>query len=137
MANRDLRHQVKSVPALAPIVRLANTAVNGADIDRTGFEAIMYIVHFGAWTDGTHTPKIQEADDNGSGAPGTYSDVAAGDLNGAFTALSAAPGANTTQEVNYIGQKKWSRIVLTTAGATSGAGSEAMAILGYPRNLPQ
>ena len=132
---RDITHSLKPMPALAPAVR-TNGTVNGTDIDLSGFEAAVASVHFGAYTDGTHTPKLQEADDNGSGAPGTYADVAAAGLIQAFSAVAAAGGANTLQEVGYIGGKRWIRVVMTTSGATSGAGSEASVILGRARSEP-
>lgn len=132
---RDHVHNIKPLPCLAPAVRTNGTA-NGTDIDTSGFESVSASVHFGAYTDGTHTPKLQEADDNGSGAPGTYADVAAAGLIQSFTAVAAAGGANTLQEVGYIGGKRWVRIVMTTSGATSGAASEGSVILGHARSLP-
>jgi hypothetical protein len=131
---RDLAHHTLQKHSIPPAVRAAT--INGADVDRSGYESVTALVHFGAYTDGTHTPKLQEADDNGSGAPGAYSDVAAGDLIQAFTAVAAAPGANTVQEVGYKGVKRWVRIVLTLSGTTTGAGSSAMILLGHARNQP-
>jgi hypothetical protein len=137
MANKDLYHNSKVGQALAPAARSANSAVNGSDIDTTGFEAILFVLNIGAWTDGTHTPKLQEADDNGSGSAGAYSDVAAGNLLGSFTAVSGAGGQNTTQKVGMVKTKKFARIVLTTSGATTGLVSGATYELGGARNLPQ
>jgi hypothetical protein len=133
--TRDLAHHILPKPALAPAAR-TNGTVNGSDIDRSNFESVTATVHFGTWTDGTHTPKMQEADDNGSGAPGAYGDVAAGDLIQSFAAVSSAPGSNTVQEVGYKGTKKWVRLVMTTSGATTGALSEGMLLLGHARVHP-
>jgi hypothetical protein len=132
---RDFAHSVLAKPDLAPAAR-TNGTVNGSDVDRSGYEAVTGYVHFGTWTDGTHTAKFQEADDNGSGAPGAYGDVAAGDLIQAFTAVSAGGGSNTIQEVGYKGVKRWVRLVMTTSGATTGALSEGMVILSHARSLP-
>lgn len=132
---RDHVHSIKPVVSLAPAVR-ANGTVNGADVNTAGFESATALVHFGAYTDGTHTAKLQEADDNGAGAPGVYADVAAAGLIQAFTAVAAAGGANTIQEVSYIGGKKWMRIVMTTSGATTGAASAGSVVLAHARNLP-
>jgi hypothetical protein len=65
----------------------------------------------GTITDGTHTPKLQESDDNA-----TFTDVAAGDLEGTFAVL--ATGVN--QHVGYKGRKRYLRAVITVAGATTG-----------------
>lgn len=140
MANKDLYHNQKVVQALAPAAQSANSAHNGSDIDTTGFESVLFVLNVGAWTDGTHTPKLQEADDNGSGSAGAYSDVAAGNLLGSFTAVSGAGQQNAVQKVGYNKygtSKKFVRIVVTTSGATTGAVYGATADLGGARNLPQ
>lgn len=136
MASRDLAHSIKPVQAFAPAAKTATA--NGLDIDTSGFEAVDFVLNVGVVTDGTHTPKLQEADDNGSGAPGTYSDVAAAALIGAFTALTtgAGNGGSAVQEVGYIGSKRWVRLVMTVSGATTGGVYGADAILGRARNQP-
>lgn len=136
MANRDLVSALKPAIALNFAARSAATTVNGNDIDRAGFESIAFYGEYGTWTDGTHTFKIQEADDNGSGAPGTYSDVAAGDQKGSFTAISGAGGSNTLQEVGYQGIKRWVRLCVTTSGATTGAVSGGTVVRGNARSMP-
>lgn len=133
---RDLAHSLKSVLALTP---QASTATrNGADVDLSGFEAVVFNLLSGTITDGTHTPKLQEADDNGSGAPGTYADVAAASLIGSFSAITtgAGNGGSAVQEVGYIGGKRWVRIVMTVSGATTGGVYGATAVYGKARNLP-
>lgn len=133
---RDLAHSIKSALALAPAAKTATG--NGLDIDLSGYEAVAFNLVTGTITDGTHTPKLQEADDNGSGAPGTYADVAAAGLIGAFTALTtgAGNGGSAVQEVGYIGGKRWVRIVVTVTGATTGGVYGATAVYGKARNLP-
>lgn len=71
---------------------------------------------FGAYTDGTHTPKLQDSADNS-----TFADVAAGDQVGTLTAVSSSAGQNATQSVSYIGSKRYVRGVITTSGTTTGA----------------
>lgn len=136
MALRDLAHNILPSLALAP---QASTATrNGLDIDRSGYEALSFHLVSGTITDGTHTPKLQEADDNGSGAPGTYSDVAAANLIGSFTALTtgAGNGGSAVQEVGYIGGKRWVRVVMTVSGATTGGVYGGTAVLGGARSTP-
>src|SRR4051812_29715472 len=125
---RDLKNRVSTAVSIAPAVRTAT--VNGSGVDLQGYEAAMAVVHFGAYTDGTHTPKLQESSDNS-----TFADVAAGDLIGSFTAVSAAGGANTIQQVGYRGSKRYVRVVLTLSGTTTGAGSGATVVRGRARSL--
>jgi hypothetical protein len=125
---RDLHNNISAAISVAPAVRTAT--VNGSGVDLQGYEAAEAIVHFGAYTDGTHTPKLQESDDNS-----TWSDVAAGDQLGSFSAVSSGGGANTIQAVGYKGAKRYIRVVLTLAGTTTGAGSEALVVRGRKRHI--
>lgn len=133
---RDITHSLKPVLALAPAAKTATG--NGLDVDLSGFEAAVFHLVVGTVTDGTHTPKLQEADDNGSGAPGTYSDVAAAGMINSFTALTtgAGNGGSAVQEVGYIGSKRWVRIVVTVSGATTGGVYGATVVLGRARSEP-
>lgn len=116
MSMRDLKDNADVVLGLPP--KALTASANGADTDLQGYHSAMAIVEFGVWTDGTHTPKLQEsAVGGGSG----YSDVAASDLQGAFTAVSSAGGNNTVQRVGYIGSQRFIRLVMTCAGTTTGA----------------
>lgn len=120
--------------------------------------ATLYILA-GAWTDGTHAFTIQEAPDNGSGAPGTWTVVATTDLN-AFTAPSAAvlypptkignaqPAAISSaptainQRVGYVGSypgggaTRFLRVTGVVTGATIGAKYLPLWVLGEPRIFP-
>lgn len=129
MAIRDIATEAFPAHTLAPAVR-TNGTVNGAGVDLQTYEGAYALVHFGAYTDGTHTPKLQESDDNSA-----FTDVAAGDLLGAFTAVSAGAGANTLQKVGYKGVKRYLRVVMTTAGATTGAASGASIVRGRARRI--
>lgn len=141
MPQKDLYHNVKVAQALAPSAKLTGT-INGADIDMSGFESVLFTVDVGVWTDGTHTLKLQDAPDNGAGAPGAYSDVPAANLHGAFVAITSAGQANQTQKVGYIkyntsSPARWVRLVSTVAGTTTGAIYGASVALAGARNLPQ
>ena len=129
MASRDLKNYISSTISLSPAARTASA--NGTGVDRLNADGVVVYAKFGTWTDGTHTPSIQESDDNS-----TFTNVAAGDLNGAFAAVSSAGGNNTTQEVQYLGVKRYVRGVMTVAGATTGALSAMDVVLGNPRKAP-
>ncbi|MDD5585625.1 MAG: hypothetical protein PHY92_01540 [Alphaproteobacteria bacterium] len=130
MALRDLLSNVLVAPSLAPAVR-TNGAAEGAGADLRGFDSAVIAVSFGAWTDGTHTPSVEHSVDGEA-----YTAAAAADLDGSFTALDGAEGANAVQTVGYIGARRYVRVVMTTAGATQGAASAADIIAGSPRNAP-
>ena len=98
--------------ALTQNPTVKNATANGTGVDLKGYETAVAVVQFGTWTDGTHTPSLEESDDNSS-----FSAVAAADLEGAFTAVSAGGGSNTIQQVGYKGRKRYVRLSLR--GATS------------------
>lgn len=105
--------------------------VNGTSVDTAGYDSATAYVYPGTWTDGTHTPKLQDSPDNA-----TWTDVAAAQLIGAFTAISSAPTA-VKQKVGYVGANRYLRAVSTVAGATTGAVYAIPIILGRGRKLPQ
>lgn len=127
--KRDMKSNVDAAISLSPAAR--NASANGTGVDLRGYDAAECILQFGTWTDGTHTPKLQESDDNSS-----FSDVTAGDLQGSFTPVSSAGGSNTVQRVGYIGVKRYVRAVMTVAGATTGAVSAAVIARAAPSFLP-
>ena len=129
MALRDLLRKTLVTPSLVPAVRTATATGNAVDL--RGFDAAVLTVNFGAYTDGTHTPSVQQSVDGV-----TYTACATSDLDGAFAAVSSSAGANTMQSVGYIGAQRYVRVVLTISGATTGALSSAYVIAGYPRSEP-
>ncbi len=109
MKGTNVRRQVGSTQSLAPQARTATA--NGASVDLGGYLSAMVVLLVGVITDGTHTPKLQESDDNSS-----FADVAAADLEGTFANLASS----TQQIVGYKGKKRFVRPVVTVAGATTG-----------------
>ena len=85
-----------------------NTDQTGAGVDLRQFDSAMALIQSGALTNGTHTPKMQESDDDS-----TYTDVAAADLEGSFANLVA----DAIQRVGYKGAKRYIRIFVTSNGA--------------------
>ena len=135
MPSLDLVHNMKPKLALAPAAHTATST--GVDIDTAGFDScdITYVV--GVVTDGTHTPKLQSAPDNGSGSPGSYADCAASELSGnGFAAVTSGGGGSSVQECGYIGSNRWVHIVVTRSGTTTGAVDGAVAVLGQPLHRP-
>lgn len=111
--------------SLAPAARTASA--NGSGVDLANFASATVAFSVGTITDGTHTPSVEESDDNS-----TYTAVAAADLNGALAAL--ATGVN--QRVGYRGSKRYLRAVTTVAGATTGGVYAGVVIRGHGRKQP-
>ena len=104
---------------------------NGTGIDLANLDGAAVFFVFGAWTDGTHTPKLQESDDNSS-----FSDVAATDQIGTLTAVSSTAGQNKNQKAVYIGKKRYIRPVITCSGTTTGCVEGAYVVTAHQRKLP-
>lgn len=126
---RDLKNNVAEVQSLPPAARTADA--DGTAADLLGYGSAVAMVEYGAWTDGTHTPALEESIDNV-----TFTAVAAADLLGIFTACSGAGTDNAVQRVGYIGNSRYIRIALTVAGATTGALSSAVIVRGHPASAP-
>jgi hypothetical protein len=122
---RDLKSNLQAVTSLAPAGITAST--NGGGVDLRGFDAAMVTFVVGTITDGTHTPSLEESD-NDSG----YTPVAAADLIGTLSALTS--GAN--QSVGYRGGKRYIRAVATVAGASTGGVYGAVVLRGRPAHAP-
>jgi hypothetical protein len=127
---RDMSHNIGPVLSLSPAARTASA--NGTAVDLLGFGEVAVLVTTGTWTDGTHTPKLQESDNGTSG----WTDVAAGDLIGGFSVVNSAGGGNAVQRVSYIGNKRYIRAVLTVASATTGAVAGVLVVRGNPASAP-
>ena len=114
-------HGVQAIPPQS----ISAATVNGADIDVTGVDEIIFFVNAGTCTgSGTMNVKIQEAPDDGAGAAGTYADVASA----AFTEIVAANDVAIFKGIvkNDRGRKKWLRAVATAAVAACVVGVVAI-----------
>ena|SRR5579859_938191 len=133
MAILDLYNRIGVVHDLAPAARTATA--NSTGIDRTAFEgsadALVAVLDVGAWTDGTHTFKLQDSPDNS-----TWTDVATTYLQGSFTAISGTGQQNKAQKVGYLGTQRYVRAVDTVSGATTGAIYGLVWIVGGAHYLP-
>ncbi len=128
MVMRSFLRNILISPSLAPAAR--TSSATGSAVDLRGFDAAVVAGSFGAYTDGTHTPSLQHSVDGS-----TYTTVSASDLDGAFAAVSGSGGANSVQSVGYVGARRYVRVVMTVAGATSGAVSSGMSSR-VSRNAP-
>ncbi len=151
----SMGNDIKAVSALVPAIRGASAAdFTGADVNRAGFDALSYVINFGAEADTLSGSVkfdiiLEHADDNGSGAPGTYAAVAATDIvipnwatNMAFAAggivmtVDAAVESPAVGFVDYVGGKQWSRLKIDATGTTTGQPISAEALLMKPNLAP-
>lgn len=121
---RDIKNNVDIVKSIDPATY--NSDQTGTGVDLRGFGSSMAAIQSGALTDGTHTPKLQESDDDSA-----YTDVASADLGGSFANISA----DAIQRVGYKGAKRYVRVFVTSSG-TTGAIYSASIVRGLPSFAP-
>ncbi len=120
---RDIHSSTDASQSINPAAKTAST--NGTAVDLAGANAAEVDFSVGTITDGAHTPKLQDSDDNS-----TWTDVAAGGLVGSLAAF--ATGIH--QRVGYIGGKRYLRAVVTVTGATTGGVYGATVTRGHLRH---
>ena len=91
---RDMKNNFDAVNSIDPDDYTAD--VNGAGIDLRAFDGSAVVFSVGTVTDGTHTPKIQESDDNSN-----WNDVNSSDQEGSLVDLAS----DINQRVGYKGRK--------------------------------
>lgn len=140
---KDMFNLINPLLAIAPAqnTNLGTTALTGISINRRGYESATFVIATGNLTDAdaAYGVEVQEADDNGSGAAGTYAAVADVDLVGTEALAGFTFAADSaTRKIGYVGNKQWIRIVITpTTTADSGNSPiAAICILGHPTQEP-
>lgn len=133
---KDLHHDFLPVAVLPPAAVGTNTttsAVNNVHMEDA--EAVEFYMIVGNYTDGTYTPEVQEADDDGAGAPGAWADAPDDSLLG--TEAAAALSGAGVAKIGYRGIKEWLRLNVVSTGVTTGATVAVIAIKGFLRFNPQ
>ena len=92
--------------SLTPLLRNGNT--NGTAVDLSGYMAASVTFMCGAITNGTHTPALEDSDDNTTFAP-----VATANLSAAPVAFTA----NSVQHIEYLGARRYLRAQVNSDGA--------------------
>jgi hypothetical protein len=123
---RDIKNNVDVQRSIAPAAITAT--VNGSGVDLRGYDSAMVVIDPGTITDGTHTPKLQESDDDSA-----YTDVAAGDQEGTLAVLAS----NAIQRAGYKGSKRYIRAVVTVTGSPATGGVYGASVVrGTPHVAP-
>ena len=125
MTTRDLKSNVDVVTSLVPDDYTSSPSATSADL--RGFESAVVVFVVGTVTDGTHTPAVEESDDDS-----TWNAVAVADLLGTLANLAS----DTNQRVGYRGAKRYVRAKLTVSGATTGAQAAAVVLRGNAAQRP-
>ncbi len=129
--SRDLIAEVKIVNAQVPLSITATQ--NGANVDAVGFSEAVFVIQTGVGATATVQPKIQEADDDGTGAPGAFADC------NPSIVFGAAFGQNLvrTMRVKFdTPRKRWLRVVLTYGGSGAIVVSALCALYGSKQLQP-
>lgn len=117
---------------LTPAARTATA--NGTTVDRAEdssmFQDALVVIAVGTVTDGTHTFEVQDSEDNSSWAA-----VADAYLQGSEPAVITS-NDETVYEIGYKGLKRYLRVAVTVATATTGGVYGATVILADPRVAP-
>ena len=122
---------VRPVQLLAPVT-VAGT-VTTAVVDRNNWTALVLLLALGAnggTLDASHygTPTIQESD---TLVAADFTAVADADLLYTFSAVAAGADVAKAQRAEYIGSKRYVRVVLTVTGTVSVV-MGVIALLGLP-----
>lgn len=124
----DLKNRIAVEQSITPGNYTADDT--GANVDLANRASAAVVISVGDYTDGTHTFQVEEADDDGTGSPDTFSAVADSDLDGTEPTVDAAGDADAVHIIGYHGAKRWLRVTTSTSGTTSGADYEAAVVLG-------
>ncbi len=148
MTMRDLHNNIAHVTALAPQT-IAGSNLASGDIDLVGFNAAEVVAYLGDIDELGGSPvgaaklevKLEHADDDGTGSPGAYANVAAADVLGPASVtggiVASTTGDNAFLEVGYLGDKRFLRVTLVPTGLTNGGPVAAWVAKGRPRHAPQ
>lgn len=114
MPHRDLMNNILWALCIAPVVVTAD--VDGVGIDIRNYEKVALVACGGAIVAaGLVAPQAFESDDSTNGTDGTWTAVAAADLDGAFANMTAG----SVQKVGYRGRKRWVRVSANYTSGTS------------------
>ena len=134
MATRDLHNNIKVEPSINPAAIITgNATTTGAIIDGDGYESVEHVLQSGAITDGSFTGQLFAGD-----AANMSDEVQVTDpkeLIGTVPAFTNAED-NTCKKVGYRGSKRYSRMKVVQAGATTGGFLAGHAVKGHPKVAP-
>ena len=144
---RDLHNNLVPTRAIQ-VQTITGSALVSGNLDLAGFEAAEVMVDFGDIDEMGSSPqggaqiaiKLEHADDDGSGSPGSYAEVALTDVLGPGAVASGVVSTVTNDaapvRVGYVGGKRFLRLTLTPSGLTNGGPIGGWLLSGRPRHAP-
>lgn len=126
---KDLHSKIAPVSILHAVV--VSGTNNSGDIDLAGFNSCEFLidagVDAGTGLGASHNLvfTLTHADDNGSGAAGSYANVAAADVlgvtpsSGVVLTIDSTDEDNTLYRVGYVGGKRFVKLTWTETGTVS------------------
>lgn len=125
---------------------IAATALVSGDLDLAGFQSAEVLVDFGDINEMGNSPvgaaqvaiKLEHAEDDGSGSPGAYSEVALADVLGPGSVAAGVVATTTTDvapiAVGYVGGRRFLRVTLTPTALTVGGPIGCWLLKSRPRH---
>lgn len=142
---KDLHSNIKPVSILNAVV--VSATGNSGDIDLAGFNSAEFLVDVGVdagtGLGASHNLvfTLTHADDNGSGAAGTYANVGTADVLGVTPASGVVLTVDSTDEdatlyrFGYVGGKRFVKLTWTETGTVSCPISIVL-VKGHPLDSP-
>ncbi len=142
---KDLYSKINLVQAVVPVLVVDSTVPTTVEIDLKGYNScVIEITHAAkpVGDTGTIDVTLTHADDDGTGASGSYANVATADVNGVTTVtsgviLNLATGlvAAAVHKVGYVGGKRFIKAAVTESNSNSTGTYMAITIIkGNPEN---
>jgi hypothetical protein len=138
MAEYDLKSYLSPVPTIPFVSYGGGGAVNGASVNLSGFESAIVVTAAGQLGGGTVDFIVEEADDDGTGSPDTFTTVTDANLHGVVADLQLLNGTDEdlVHSVGYMGKKEWIRVRNVEGAAWTTMIHGAIIIRGNPRVVP-
>lgn len=148
---KDMDSNVVVVEGVNPIVMtVAVGAKDTGNIDLQGFDGALLVVHVGAkhasdTLNGTNkiTILFQDAEDDGTGSPGSYANVDTVDVvgvtpaSGVVLTIDDAAKCAMVHQFGYVGDKRFVKATATPGGTIVNGVPIALEIVkGYPNYVP-
>ena len=127
---------------------IQSAALNSGNVDTQGAGSVAVVVLVGDIADTLTASnkidlRIEHADDNGSGAPGTYAACVDDDVlnfsglsSGLFMSIDAAAKEQKRHVIGYRGTRRFVRVTATPTGLTTGGPIAMLAIKGFTSIKP-
>lgn len=133
----SLYQNIQTRRALSPVAAVTNnTAFVSQIIDMQGYESMMFVLAIGklADADATFVVLLEEGDDSGLSDAAAVADS---DMVGTeVLATFLFSGDDTTEKLEYHGQKRYVRLTVTPAANTGNIFLAAVALMGNFRHAP-